>query len=71
MDARKIVAIVLIVGGTLGLAYGSFSYTKESHQADIGGLHLELNERQRLEIPRWAGIGAILLGAVLLVIPRK
>jgi uncharacterized membrane protein YidH (DUF202 family) len=66
MDARKIIAILLIVGGTLGLVYGGFSYTKETHQADVGPLHLQVNEKQRVNIPLWAGIGAIVGGVLLL-----
>jgi uncharacterized membrane protein YidH (DUF202 family) len=67
MDTRKIIAILLIVGGALGLAYGGFSYTKETHQADVGPLHLQVNETQRVNIPLWAGIGAIVAGGVLLL----
>jgi hypothetical protein len=71
MDARKIIAILLIVGGALGLVYGGFSYTKETHQADLGPLQLQVNETQRVLIPLWAGIGAIVGGVLLLVGSRK
>jgi LPXTG-motif cell wall-anchored protein len=71
MDAVKIVAIALIVAGGLGLAYGSFSYTKETHNVDLGPLHMEVAEKQQVNIPTWAGLGAILVGGLLLVIRRK
>lgn len=71
MDAVKIVAIVLIVAGALGLAYGGFSYTKETHNVDVGPLHMEVVEKQQVSIPTWAGLGAILVGGLLLVIRRK
>ena len=71
MDALKILAIVLIVGGLAGLAYGGFSYTKETHSADIGALHLEVKERQQVNIPLWAGIGAVIGGVLLLANARK
>ncbi len=71
MDALKIVAILLIVGGLMGLAYGGFSYTKETHTADIGALHLEVNEKQRVNIPLWAGVGAVVGGVLLLATARK
>jgi uncharacterized membrane protein YidH (DUF202 family) len=71
MDARKIIAILLIVGGALGLVYGGFSYTKETHQADLGPLQLQVNEKQRVNIPLWAGIGAIVGGVLLLAGSRK
>jgi TRAP-type C4-dicarboxylate transport system permease small subunit len=71
MDALKILAIILIVGGGLGLVYGGFSYTKETHTADIGPLQLSVKDKQRVNIPLWAGLGALIGGGVLLVVPRK
>ena len=67
MDSIKIVALLLIVGGALGLAYGGFSYTRETHRADIGSLHLNMDEKERVNIPLWVGIAAVVGGAVLLV----
>jgi TRAP-type C4-dicarboxylate transport system permease small subunit len=71
MDALKILAIILIVGGGLGLVYGGFSYTKSTHTADIGPLQLEVKDRERVNIPLWAGLAALIGGGVLLVVPRK
>ena len=71
MDARQIVAIVLIIAGTLGLAYGSFSYTKETHEAKIGPLQFSIKEKETVNIPVWAGAGAIGIGVILLVTGRK
>ena len=65
MNAIKIGAIVLIVAGILGLAYGKFSYTKESHETTIGSLQLSLKDKETVNIPVWAGVGAIVLGAGL------
>jgi uncharacterized membrane protein YidH (DUF202 family) len=67
MNLRRLVAILLIVCGALGLAYGGFTYTKETHQADVGPLHVSLDEKQHVNIPIWAGVGAILVGAFLLM----
>jgi hypothetical protein len=67
MNLRRLIAILLIVGGALGLAYGGFSYTKQTHQADIGPLHVALDEKQHVNIPIWAGVGAMLIGAFLLM----
>jgi hypothetical protein len=67
MNTTKLAAIVLIVAGILGLAYGGFSYTKETHQADIGPLHMSVDEKQYVNIPVWAGICAIVVGGLLLV----
>lgn len=71
MSAIKIVAILLIVGGILGIVSGGFSYTKETHRADIGPLHLKVDEEQRVNIPLWVGICAIAGGVLLLVTSRK
>jgi len=70
MAPIKIVAIILIVAGAVALAYGGFSYTKETHKADIGPIHLSVQEKDQVNVPQWAGIGAILLGVVLLVLPK-
>jgi TRAP-type C4-dicarboxylate transport system permease small subunit len=71
MNAIKMVAVALIVGGLLGLAYGGFSYVKDTHRADIGPLHLQVTERQDVNIPLWASIAAIVGGGFLLVTARK
>lgn len=71
MNPTRLVAIVLIILGALGLAYGGFSYTKDTHTADIGSLHLEVKDKERFNIPVWAGLGSLLLGVALLVVPRK
>ncbi len=71
MDAQRIVAILLIVAGALGLAYGGFSFTKETHKAEVGPLTLSVDEKEHVNVPIWAGVGALVLGVVLLVVPRK
>lgn len=71
MDTLKIVAVLLIVAGGLGIGYGGFSYTKETHSADVAGIHLEVDEKQHVNIPLWAGLGAIVIGAMLLGNSRK
>ena len=67
MSTNKIVAIVLIIAGALGLAYGKFSYTKETHDAKIGPVELSVKDKETVSIPMWAGIGAIVIGAGLLL----
>jgi TRAP-type C4-dicarboxylate transport system permease small subunit len=67
MNTVRIVALALVIGGILGLVYGSFSYTKENHEAKIGPIELNVKEKQTVNIPMWAGIGAIVIGGVLLV----
>ena len=67
MNPFKTVAIVLIVAGVLGLLYGGFSYTKETHDVKIGPIEFSVKEKQEVNIPVWAGIGAIVVGGLLLV----
>ena len=68
MNAIKMAAIVLIAVGVLGLAYGGFSYTKETHEAKIGPIELSVSEKQTVNVPVWAGVGAIVIGGVLLLV---
>jgi hypothetical protein len=67
MSATKLIAIVLIVAGVLGLIYQQFSFTKETAQAKIGPLELSLKEKETVNVPLWASLGAIGVGVVLLV----
>lgn len=59
-------AIALIVAGALGLAYGSFTYTKETHQAKIGPIELSVKDKETVNIPVWVGVAAMVAGAFLL-----
>jgi hypothetical protein len=68
MTPVRVVGIVLIVAGALALAYGGFSYSQETHQAKVGPFEFSLKEKQEVNVPQWAGIGAIGLGVVLLVV---
>jgi hypothetical protein len=67
MNTLRSVGILLIVAGALGASYGGFSYTKETHEANIGPIQLQVAERERVNIPMWAGLGAIGVGLLLLL----
>jgi len=71
MAPMKILGIVLVVAGIAALAYGGFSYTKETHKAEIGPLKLSVKEKEQVNVPQWAGLGAIVAGAVLLAMGGK
>ncbi len=71
MNAIKILAIVLIVAGVLGLVYGGFTYTKETHETKLGPIELSVKDNQTVNIPVWAGVGGIVIGGVLLFSSRK
>jgi len=67
----KMIGIVLIVAGTLGLVYGGFTYTKETHETKIGPLTLSVTDKESVNVPIWAGVGAIVIGGLLLVFGGK
>jgi uncharacterized membrane protein len=71
MNAIKLTAMVLIVGGVLGLLYGSFSYTRDTHDLKIGPLALSIEEKKTVNIPIWLGVGAVVMGGLLLVFGSK
>ena len=71
MNAVKMVGIVLVVAGFLALMYGSFSYTKETHEATLGPIKLSVEEKKIVNIPVWAGVGAIVIGGALLLFGNK
>ena len=71
MNGTRIVAIVLIVAGALMLGYGGFSYTKEETAAKLGPLELSVKEKKTVNFPVWVGVGAIVVGGLLLVLGGK
>jgi uncharacterized membrane protein len=71
MNAMKMVGIALIVGGVLGLMYGGFTYTKETHEAKIGPLVLSVADKETVNVPIWAGVGAVVMGGLLLAFGNK
>jgi TRAP-type C4-dicarboxylate transport system permease small subunit len=66
MNGLKAIALALIAAGVLALVYGGFSYTKETHRATLGPLELTTSDRETVNVPMWAGVGAILVGGVML-----
>ena len=71
MDLLKIVGILLIAVGIIGLVYGGITYTKSTHDAKVGPLEFSLKNKQTVNIPVWAGVGAIVVGGVLLFGRRR
>jgi hypothetical protein len=65
------IAVLLIAGGIFGLSKGKFSYTEETHKADIAGLELSLKDKETIGIPKWVAGGAIAVGALLLLFGRR
>ena len=71
MAGARIAALVLIIAGVLALAYGGFTYSKQTTAVNLGPLQLNVTEKKTVPVPVWAGIGAILIGGVLLVTGGK
>jgi hypothetical protein len=71
MNAAKLIGIVLIASGVLGLAIGGFSYTKETHKANLGPIAFSVQEKESVNIPMWASIAAIVAGAGMLAFGGK
>ena len=65
MNNMKIAAIVLIAAGILGLAYGGFTFTEDTHKANIGSLSLSIDDKRHVNIPIWAGVGMLLVGGLM------
>jgi len=71
MTPVRIIALLLLVGGILGLAYGGFSYTKKDHEAKVGPIDISVQEKKTVNVPLWVGVGAVVIGGVLLLSPRN
>ena len=67
MSGLRVVGIVLLVAGLLAVAYGGFSYTKDETAAKIGPVEIQVKEKERVNVPLWAGIGVAVVGGVLLI----
>lgn len=71
MNPMKAAALILIVLGILGLVYGGFSYTDETHEAKLGPIELSVKDRKTVNVPVWVGIGAIVIGGAMLLGSKK
>jgi hypothetical protein len=66
----RVIAIVLFAAGLLALVYGGFSYTKQTHDAKLGPLEISLSEKQRVNVPVWAGVVLVVAGAGVLLVKK-
>ena len=71
MNPTKMIGIILIVAGGLGLAFGGFSYTKETTGMKVGPLELKVQEKQTVNVPLIISAGGMILGVFLLVVGKK
>ena len=68
LNPVKVVGLLLIIGGVLALIYGGFSYPK-SHEAKVGPVAFDVKTQEHVNVPVWVGGGAVLVGALLLLVP--
>ncbi len=71
MKGMYLAATVLIVAGIAGLVYGSFSYTKETHEGKVGPIEMSITEKETVNVPVWVGVGGIVAGGVLLLVANR
>ena len=67
MNIVKAAGIALVVLGVLGLAFGSFSYKKDMHAANVGSFQITASHRETVDVSVWASVGAIVVGVALLL----
>lgn len=71
MDSRRVIGVILLAAGLLALAYGGFTYTKDSHDVDVGPIEFSIEEKERVNIPLWAGVVSAIAGVVLVTSSRR
>jgi len=71
MNRMRIIALLLVLAGIFSLGYGTFTYTQDTHRAKLGPLEFSMKENRTVNIPAWAGVGALVAGLVLLVVKAR
>ena len=71
MSGLRTIGIVLLVGGVLGLIYGGFSYTRQTHEGNVGPIAFSVNEKERVNVPLWLSLAAALGGGALLAFGKR
>ena len=71
MGTIKLFALALIVAGVLALAYGGFTYTKETHKAELGPVEMTVKDKEHVSVPVWAGFAAVGAGVLMLAVPER
>lgn len=71
MNPKTFVAALLLVAGVVGLLYGGFTYTKDTTVVKLGSMEISAQEKQTINFPLWASVGALVAGGVLLVFGNR
>lgn len=67
----KIIGIVLVILGIVGLIYGGINYTGETTVLEVGSLKATATEQKTLPVPPVVGAIALLSGVALLIADRR
>jgi hypothetical protein len=70
MWVMKVIGIVLVVLGLLGLVYGGVSWTRKDKVLDAGPIELTADKTERLPISPIAGGIVLVVGAAILIAKR-
>jgi uncharacterized membrane protein YidH (DUF202 family) len=68
---KRVLALLLIAGGIFVLVEGGFTYTKDRRSLDLGFLEFTAKDRERVAVPPWAGMAAIVVGTLILLKGRR
>jgi len=71
MKLKRLIGVILIVLGVLGLVYGGFSYTEETRGVDLGPVEFEIADKERVDVPEWLAVATIAGGVLLLLHGRR
>ena len=71
MGARQIVGLVLVIVGIAALVSGGFFWTRNKTVIDAGPLEVRTRQHEGLVVPPAVGIGSLVIGAALLLVPRR
>ena len=71
MNMIRLIAILLLVGGSIALVYGGFSFTKDTTALKLGSIELSVEEKETINVPIWAGVGAVAIGGLLLLLSGR
>ena len=70
MDGKQFAALMLIVGGVVTLVYSGFHYRQATRSFESDTVQVA-NEEEFLGLPVWAGIGALVIGGLVLSLPKR
>ena len=65
------IGLFLILVGLVGITWGGVAYIKDRDAIHLGPIHLATVSRDRLSIPSVAGVGALVVGGLLVFVSTR